>query len=259
MGAFVKIGSGLGIIVGIFGMITSCAQQKETKEIVLIADQRVLDIPIYEQGDPLIDLKDQTLLAYGPSPEIPNNTDYTKMRKTVYEKLLRAQQALPKGLKFCIYEAYRSLSLQEKLFTDRYKTEKKNHPDWDHDRLFVECTRLVSPVKNLDGSDNIPPHSTGGAVDIYLITDTGEYVDMGMRPDQWIDAEGASLALTDSPHITKQARAHRKIMGDALTAQGFINYPTEYWHWSYGDRYWAYQTKAKKAIYGAIPKNTAYS
>jgi D-alanyl-D-alanine dipeptidase len=28
------------------------------------------------------------------------------------------------------------------------------------------------------------------------------------------------------------------------------NYPTEWWHWSSGDRYWALITKADNAIYG---------
>jgi hypothetical protein len=25
-----------------------------------------------------------------------------------------------------------------------------------------------------------------------------------------------------------------------MQAHGFVNYPTEWWHFSYGDRYWAY-------------------
>ncbi|NUT29743.1 MAG: dipeptidase, partial [Streptomyces sp.] len=29
-----------------------------------------------------------------------------------------------------------------------------------------------------------------------------------------------------------------------------INYGTEWWHWSYGDRYWALQTRQPAALYG---------
>jgi hypothetical protein len=29
-----------------------------------------------------------------------------------------------------------------------------------------------------------------------------------------------------------------------------INYPTEWWHYSYGDRYWAYHQNQPHAIYG---------
>jgi len=36
-----------------------------------------------------------------------------------------------------------------------------------------------------------------------------------------------------------------------MQSQGFINYPTEWWHFSYGDRYWAYHQQASYAIYGS--------
>jgi zinc D-Ala-D-Ala dipeptidase len=98
-------------------------------EIVLITDPRVLKIPIQDNQDSLIDLRNQTVLVFGPSPEIPNNTDYTKMRKSVYDRLVRAQSRLPKGYKFCLYEAYRSLALQEKLFSGQYKQLQSLHPD----------------------------------------------------------------------------------------------------------------------------------
>jgi D-alanyl-D-alanine dipeptidase len=41
-----------------------------------------------------------------------------------------------------------------------------------------------------------------------------------------------------------------------LTAVGMVNYPTEWWHWSYGDRYWALRTGVPNALHGqhdAIP------
>ena len=46
------------------------------------------------------------------------------------------------------------------------------------------------------------------------------------------------------------ARRHRDILGTAMDAAGFINYPAEWWHWSYGDRYCAFQTACELALYG---------
>jgi D-alanyl-D-alanine dipeptidase len=40
------------------------------------------------------------------------------------------------------------------------------------------------------------------------------------------------------------------VLGGALGAVGLVNYPTEWWHWSYGDRYWALTTGAPAALYG---------
>jgi D-alanyl-D-alanine dipeptidase len=42
-----------------------------------------------------------------------------------------------------------------------------------------------------------------------------------------------------------------------LSAQGLVNYPTEWWHWSYGDRYWALVTGAPHAPYGPIVERSA--
>ena len=39
-------------------------------------------------------------------------------------------------------------------------------------------------------------------------------------------------------------------LGAALLEGGLTNYPSEYWHWSYGDQGWAYRTGANQALYG---------
>lgn len=56
-----------------------------------------------------------------------------------------------------------------------------------------------------------------------------------------------------APHsagAAEDARSRRGVLGTALTAVGLVNYPTEWWHWSYGDRYWALETGAAVALYG---------
>lgn len=236
------------IFLGVF-MELSYAQ---TNNIILIADAKILAVPIHDNHEPMVDLKNQNAIGYGPSPEIPNNTDYTKIRKTVYEKLKQAQALLPKGLYFRIYEGYRSLALQKMLFDNRFEKIQKQHPDWSCNQIFTETTKLVSPVINQDGSKNIPPHSTGGAIDIYLVDAQGKAVDMGIHPKDWTKDDDGSFSLTGSTIISPEAQKNRKIMSDALSAVGFVNYPTEYWHWSYGDRYWAYHKNQAYAIYGSV-------
>ena len=209
-------------------------------------------VNIIDNKEPLIDLIDQDDIIYGPSPEVPNNTDYTKLRKTVYEKLIQAQALLPQGLYFCIFEGYRSLYLQKFLFDNRYDKIQQLHPKWTHDEIFIESTRLISPVINPDGTKNIPAHSTGGAFDVYLINDRAKYIDMGIHPKDWMADNDGAISATSSTIISEEAKKYRKIMCDALLAVDFVNYPAEYWHWSYGDRYWAYHKKAPHAIYGEI-------
>jgi D-ala-D-ala dipeptidase len=48
------------------------------------------------------------------------------------------------------------------------------------------------------------------------------------------------------------------VLGEALSAAGLVNHPTEWWHWSYGDRYWALETGAPAALYGAKELDAAW-
>ena len=48
----------------------------------------------------------------------------------------------------------------------------------------------------------------------------------------------------------------RRELVRALTSAGLVNYPTEWWHWSYGDRYWAHVTGSPHALFGAVDDPT---
>jgi len=61
-----------------------------------------------------------------------------------------------------------------------------------------------------------------------------------------------TVKTVDSKAISKKAQEYRKIMSKTLQEACFVNYPMEYWHWSYGDRYFAYQNHKKYAIYNMV-------
>ena len=237
---------------GWLGVLIVGVCMAKTSEIVLIVDPRVLALPVGHSDERLVDFKQQSILAYGPSPEIPNNQDYTYVRQTVYDKLVAANRHLPNGYHFCLYEGYRSLALQKLIFDKQFLTVQQRHPDWSQHQVFQETIKLVSPVMNLDGSANMPPHAMGSAIDVYLLDDEGQVVDMGIHPKDWMTDVGGVLSMTHSTAISKDAQAHRRLMSEALATEGFVNYPTEYWHWSYGDRYWAYVKGEAQTIYDAV-------
>lgn len=73
---------------------------------------------------------------------------------------------------------------------------------------------------------------------------------MGMAVKDWFCVE-PDLCLTDCKLIAVEAKDNRKILLEIMQDQNFVNYPTEWWHFSYGDRYWAYHQPTKNAIYGS--------
>lgn len=62
--------------------------------------------------------------------------------------------------------------------------------------------------------------------------------------------DSAGFCYTDHPDVPRAARDARAELGEAMRSAGFVNYPTEWWHWSHGDRYWAMVTGASHAHYG---------
>ena len=222
------------------------------ENIIYIADPEILAIPIKECNEPLIDIKNTGDLSYGPPPENEFTTnDYTKMRETVYKKLLAAQADLPKGLRFRIYEGYRSKKVQKLLFDEMHEQMVKRHPDFTPEEIFHETTRLVSPIINFDGTENdVPAHNSGGAIDIEIMDEAGNMLGMGMESKDWIQVE-PDLCNTRCQTISDVTRKNRMLLLELMESHGFINYPTEWWHFSYGDRYWAYHTNNTHALYGS--------
>jgi zinc D-Ala-D-Ala dipeptidase len=52
--------------------------------------------------------------------------------------------------------------------------------------------------------------------------------------------------------VTAAARRERDILATAMNAAGLVNFPAEWWHWSYGDKYWAFQSGHSTALYGPL-------
>jgi len=221
-------------------------------KFVLIADPIVMNIPIQENGEPLVDLREQTEIQFGPSPEIENNQVYTKIRESVYLRLKEAQRLLPEGTFLCLYEGLRTVSLQQMLFDERKRKIQTSHPHWSETEIYTEVIKMVSPVMTLEGIINIPPHSTGAAVDVYLVDRLGRPLEMGILTKDWAEDVDGKLSLTHSTLISEEAKKNRAIQSKAMTCAGFVNYPTEYWHWAYGDRYWAFEKKRPFAFYNTV-------
>ncbi len=88
-------------------------------------------------------------------------------------------------------------------------------------------------------------------VDVTLVNGDDRQLDMGTPIDATPeDSDGACYFAASG--IPPQARADRDLLASCLVTAGLVNYPTEWWHWSFGDRYWAFITDSPAALYGPI-------
>ncbi|MET8783864.1 M15 family metallopeptidase [Streptomyces sp. NPDC004589] len=217
-------------------------------EIVLMSDPKVAAIPVAECGEPLVDVRRGGSLLIDSRKQDPADT-YVYLREGVVERLMKAQEFLPQGLRLLFVEGYRPPSLQRAYFEEYAGQLQAIHADWSAEQIHSAASRYVSPP-------GIAPHSAGAAVDLTLADAEGRELNLGTRmnadPEE---SEGA--CYTHAANIGTEARANRKLLGSVLIAAGLVNYPTEWWHWSFGDRYWALITGETAALYG--PKEMASS
>ena len=200
-------------------------------------------IKIKECNEPLVDIKKlcpNLVIDIGKQRMKKEKTAY--LRKTVAEMIWRAKNELPKGMTFIIGDAWRPQYVQIEIMKWFIKRFSKKYPNWSKAKIIKEVEKYVAPSDGKYASG----HMTGGAVDLRLLKN-GKKVPM--KSSKLTYQENAE---SFQPKLPKYIQKNREIMFTALKKVGLSNYPKEYWHWSYGDIWWAKRNKKRTAIYGII-------
>ncbi len=201
---------------------------------LLLSDPRVAAVPVHETGEPLV-----------PAPiGGPADGAALLVREEVAVRLGEADAALPAGLRLSLVEGYRAPDAQQRII-DVYAADLRAlHPAADPTEIERLTSRYVAPLA-------VAPHVAGAAVDLTLADAAGAEVWMGCVLDATPE-ESAGACYLDADGIDAEARHHRRVLVRALSSAGLVNYPTEWWHWSFGDRYWALALGRPAARYGAV-------
>lgn len=143
----------------------------------------------------------------------------TFLRSGLVDRLVTAQSLLPREVRLLLVNGYRPPAAPcEHLAC----AAEQGHPSTE------DITACAVPPE-------AAPHPTGGAVDL-ILADGNEPVPL------------PACCLGPIPPPPDETR---QLLTTALTAAGLVNYPARWWHWSYGDRFWASVTDAPHARYGS--------
>ena len=208
--------------------------------MILLSDPQVINIPVQDCGEPLAEIASVPQMALDPR-ERDEAGAYGRVRTGVLERLRLASETLPDGVRFLVVEGHRSSTEQARRFAlheDRLRRSGITDPA----ELRRRASAFVSPVE-------VAPHCAGAALDLTLADADGAELDMGGAVNGHRTGDEKYCPLNASG-LSVRASHNRDVLARAMDSAGFINYPTEWWHWSYGDRYWALITKADSAIYG---------
>ncbi len=168
---------------------------------------------ISQQPGNLVDITklDSTIaveLKYATKDNFLGDTLYSAniclLRRAVAERLVKVHQSLrQKGLGLKIWDGYRPLSVQKKMW--------KKLPD----------PKFVADPQR--GSN----HNRGAAVDVTLVDLEGNELEMPTDFDDF-----SEKARSAYPNVSEQAKQNRTILQDAMKAQGFLTISSEWWHFN---------------------------
>ena len=199
----------------------------------ILPSDYINEIRVTENDDPMVQL-----LADEGLVKTDGNAYFG--RKGMIERLLKAAKVVSeKGYRLHIYQIYRSPETQTNRRNELYEQLKQKYPDYDE----TEILRLLNiGIAGVGGG-----HQTGGAVDLGLCDKEGRELDMGTQYSEHNQkTKTRCIALTD------EQRRNRRILVDAMQRAGFVNYPAEWWHFSYGDKMWAAYSNRKSALYDIV-------
>lgn len=140
------------------------------------------------------------------------------------QALARVERTLrPQGLRLRIWDCYRPARAVAHFVRWAHdagdqRTKCAHYPDLDKSVLLGD---YIAPVSG---------HSRAATVDLTLERCAGDAcapLDMGTEFDLF-----GPRAHTDSPMATPSQRANRDLLRAAMAAQGFRNYPLEWWHYT---------------------------
>ncbi len=163
----------------------------------------------------------------------PGTVPRTYARVAVAERLGRAATLIPGHFSLAIFDAWRSKETVRALYDAFYGQGSSLAPGF-----------LADP----DDPEQIPPHTTGGAVDLTLAY-RGHPLKLGSYFDDF-SPRSRLTALERAGPSAEPARSLRRLLFSVMTAAGFVGLFDEWWHYSYGDQQWARQKQQPCAFYG---------
>jgi D-alanyl-D-alanine dipeptidase len=182
------------------------------------------------------------LREIAPDVRLIRETTIPYVRETVAKMVQSAATTLPSGIYLAVTDAYRPVIRQRLIYEWLSNCALEVWPNLSHAALRRKINRWVAPY-----DQKAPPgHSTGAAVDVWLVDESNEALDVTSPYDRFSAAPTYSLGLTPEAH------RNRFLLHDAMVQAGFSNCRDEWWHYSYGDAAWAVRTGRHECFYGRV-------
>ncbi len=223
------------------------------------------NISIQDCGESLVAIPVEKFAIASPHPYEKLGVSYQGkspyyLRQGVLEAFLNAQSDLQQEYpewNIQIFDAYRPVEVQQFMvdYTFNLVVEKqgligeKLSPQQQQE--IWEQVYQIWAIPS-DNPATPPPHSTGAAIDITLVDQTGNPLNMGGEIDELSARSHPNYYLDSKKETERIYHQRREFLNKIMTQAGFCRHPGEWWHFSLGDQMWAWQKGEAIARYGRI-------
>jgi D-alanyl-D-alanine dipeptidase len=177
------------------------------------------------------------------------------IREEVLSRLIAVAEDLPPSMHLMLWDGWRPLRVQQSLFDGYVSKLMEENPSLSLEHLEYKALDFVSkPSKNPFYPST---HATGGAIDLTLCDYTGAILNLGTEFDDFSTKantrhfESQDWLNPTTPEHDIESGMLRRVLFHAMIQQGFTNFHNEWWHYDFGNQWWAV-IKGEKAKYGYI-------
>lgn len=212
------------------------------------------------------------------------------VRHSVANALVKAQNFLPEGYAFVVWDTYRPQNVQGALFED-YRNELMTKDGQNLEEATNNAQEFVSIPS--DDPTCPPPHNTGASVDLGLVKFSQQdwkelqrlnvFIESESNPDKYYAAEMQRMALYRrakavemgtrfdemSPKVNtryyeerlaegkltadeNEILMNRRMLVDVMRRVGMSNYGPEWFHFDLNNQFDAKRVGKENAIYGGV-------
>ena len=222
-----------------------------TESIPTVQFPSIHDYKIEGIDQPLIDM---TELGYLCEPMyyyqgIAGAYKHIYVRESVSIMLDWASKHLPNGMRFKLWDGYRPICVQQRLWNYYRRKVLNEHKGENLSEEEIDFKTSFFVSKPSEDINNPSLHNTGGSIDLTLVDSDGKELNMGTTFDSFDDK-----AWTNHFEVyedNEEVRDNRRILYNIMKAAGFTNLPSEWWHYDYGTKFWGY-FKQTPALYKGI-------
>ena len=232
---------------------------KLVEKTLTSTDHDVGNVPCKDIQQKLVPLKSSVELQLLPiwdyptnDPEGPTYKKYiakNSLYKTIYvrqvlaEKINQVTQFIPDHWQLIIRAGHRPFDVQKSLLDQVAEKYLIDNPEATNEQALSHARIYIS-----DPEQKLPPHTCGAAIDVDAKDRTSqELIDFGCG----VNTQEA-ISFWNTNALTQAQLKNRISLLKAMIQSGFAPHPNEWWHFSYGDQYWADFYEQPESLFGLI-------